>query len=202
MTEYDYSEDGRRRFMATQQRIAKWAQSAPTPADPFTPRTIVPTARPSQFGPAASGAGPGSRASTARAPPMHLSRRFGSSTHHTVRSSRAPSMQSHSRSPSMQSHSRSPSHAYTHTHTARAPSVSPSESISQAGARSPSVRTQQSRGPSHFSGAGSSHTTHTVHHHHRPTTYIISAPPSPAPARSQGVIILPRRGKAPKVVYY
>ncbi|KAJ7509036.1 hypothetical protein B0H11DRAFT_1361150 [Mycena galericulata] len=131
MTEYDYSEEGRRRYVATQNRIAKWVhqtESAPTLKSPFTPRS--------------------------------------------------------------------------HTGSA-APTVYPSQSISQA-PMSPSPSTHHSQSSRTSSSSHRSHHSHG-HQHHRSPTYIISPPPSPGYAHGQrphGVIILPRRGQAPSVVYY
>ncbi|KAJ7090622.1 hypothetical protein C8R44DRAFT_817764 [Mycena epipterygia] len=196
MTEYDYSEEGRRRYIATQNRIAKWVDhtdSVPQLKSPFSPRSSTgsdATARPHQYGP--SRAGSGSR----RPPTMQFSR--GPSTHQTYRPSQAGTRPPPSglRSqiyppPSQGGGSRPP-----------ASTVYPSQSISQAPMHSQhSAPTHSSQ--SHRSSSASSHHSRHTHHQHRPSTYVISPPPSPSHGNGpQGVIIFPRRRKAPTVVYY
>lgn len=197
MTEYDYSEEGRRRYMATQKRIAKWVdntESAPQLKSPFAPRSNTgsdATARPPPHGP--SRLGPGSH----RPSTMQYSRGPATMTQHTYRASHAGSRPPPSalRSQFSAHPPPSPSHGASR---AAPTTVYPSESISQAPMqRSQNSSSSQHSRSTHRSSASSSHSHHT-HHHHRAPTYIISPPPSPA--GSQGVIILPRRGKAPRVV--
>ncbi|KAJ7060304.1 hypothetical protein C8F01DRAFT_192743 [Mycena amicta] len=195
MTEYDYSGEGRRRFMATQRRIANWVdqtESTPTLKSPFTPRSVT-------------------------------------SSHHRGSHSAWPSS-SKSKHPSSRSHS--DSHSSSGTRTSRTSShsssrhtdsytstVSPSDSISQVSSHRPS----HLHSHSHSSGTRFRHTSHghpapmlmanpptptysyptytTAQQYVRPSadgrSYIISRAPS-----TQGMVIFPQPGRAPRVVFY
>ncbi|KAJ7694406.1 hypothetical protein B0H17DRAFT_1199270 [Mycena rosella] len=147
MTEYDYSEEGRARYAATQKRIAQWAHGTPTLSSlksPFTPRSSVysgsdATARP-HHGP--------SRAPSHH-PSTHQSHR--PSTHHTYR----------------------PSQAGTRSQVTSS-TVYPSQSISQAPAPS-AHRSHASTHRS--SSSHHSHHTHHYHSPPPPSTYVVSPPP-------------------------
>ncbi|KAJ7495469.1 hypothetical protein FB451DRAFT_1214175 [Mycena latifolia] len=187
MTEYDYSPEGRARYAATQRRIASWARGTPSGPhlkSPFSPRSDMgsdATVRPGAY----AYGGPSTMHRTNRTP-----------THHTYRS---PTQYTY-RSPTQYTY-RPPTHAGTRSQ-ATASSVTPSQSISQAPP------------PSHHTHAShrthSSHKTHSSHHSrsqasshgHRPSapsTYVVTPPPGHA---ARGVIIFPRRGHPPSVVYY
>ncbi|KAJ7054582.1 hypothetical protein C8F01DRAFT_478540 [Mycena amicta] len=189
MTEYDYSGEGRRRFMATQRRIANWVdqtESSPTLKSPFTPRSV-----------ATSSHHRGSHSSS-KSKPHPSSRSHSSSGTRTSRTS---------------SHSSS-RHTGSYTST-----VSPSDSISQVSSHRPS----HSHSHSHSSGTRFRHTSHghpvpmlmanpptptysyptyaTAQQYVRPSadgrSYIISRAPS-----TQGMVIFPQPGRAPRVVFY
>ncbi|KAJ6630425.1 hypothetical protein B0H10DRAFT_986063 [Mycena sp. CBHHK59/15] len=154
MTEYDYSEEGRRRYIATQNRIAKWvhdSESSPQLKSPFSPRSNTgsdATVRQQQYGP--------SRPSSHRSSTMQFSR--GPTSQHSHRTSQAsgppPSRLSSQIYPASQGGSRAP-----------ASTVHPSQSISQA----PSQRMESS--PSHHHRTG------------RPTIVIIATGHQPTSSR-------------------
>ncbi|KAJ6559817.1 hypothetical protein B0H19DRAFT_1145856 [Mycena capillaripes] len=167
MSEYDYSEEGRRRYIATQNRIAQWVQStesSPQLASPFSP--------PSNTGSGSSTQGrhlygyPG----TASHPPPAM--QYGPMTHGN------PHVHRHQ--PPSGFHP--PVSGYSPS-SSRSSTVLPSHSISQA----PIQQMWSTKSPSTHS-PHSSH-SHRTHHHHRSRT-------------APGVIILPRRGMAPQVVFY
>jgi hypothetical protein len=195
MTEYDYSEEGRRRYIATQNRIANWANNTPSPSQlrsPFAPSSSASsqaTARPRQY----SSSGTGSRqASMMQFSPGPMTHR----THQTYRQSQAPS-----RPPPSGGRSQAYPSPSQGSFRSPASTVFPSQSISQAPTqRMWSTASPSTHAPTHRSHRSSSHhSSHHSHHHHRSPTYIISPPPS-AGHRTPGVIILPRKGKGPKVV--
>jgi len=194
MTEYDYSEEGRRRYIATQNRIAKWVhhtESSSQLMSPFSPPSRT-----------------GSRPST-----THFSHGpMTSPTHQTYRHSHAPhdspfslyDLPSHVYPASSQSSSSSRS--------GPASTMSPSDSISQAQAPVLQMpmhqfhRSSSSHHSSHHTHPSSHRSSHAhhAHHRHRAPTYIISPPPPPSghAYRAPGVIILPRPGRTPQVVFY
>ncbi|KAF8198833.1 hypothetical protein K438DRAFT_694587 [Mycena galopus ATCC 62051] len=183
MTEYDYSPEGHQRFLATQNRIAKWVHS--------TESASAPRLR-SFYSPPPMGSEAFHHSSvTSRRP-------HASSAHRTTHyRPQAPRTNSHASSYQSAS-SRSGSGSYS-----RAPSslVTPSQSISQAARRSSAP--SYSSGPSPYYTQNSSPSHHRSHHpHHRPAAYVISAPAPPPGYRTSGIVIVPRRGHSPQVVFY
>ncbi|KAF7342743.1 hypothetical protein MSAN_01989400 [Mycena sanguinolenta] len=194
MTEYDYSEEGRQRFLSTQRRITKWVrstESASAPqfrSQPYSPPPMGSEAfRLQDYHPSAS----------------HSHRSHGQTSHRTY----------HESQPSRMSPSSSRSGSGSHFS-----SVTPSQSISQA-PRTPSSTHSHSHSPthsvshhssSHYSHPSSYHSlshSHSHHHHHRHRhpTYVTPQPvlpPNTYGYRTPGVIIIPRRGQSPQVVFY
>ncbi|KAJ7479243.1 hypothetical protein FB451DRAFT_1241031 [Mycena latifolia] len=173
MTEYDYSPQARARAADTQRRIAAWARA--TPSGPSLKSPFAPSST--------SGSGSGYGGPSAYHAPTHL----------TYRAPTPPGA----------------SHAGTRSQV-RAPSVTPSESISQAPARphhtrsSSSHHTRSSHSSSHHSRSQASYSSYSSSHGrrpHAPSAYVVTSPPA-YPGRAGGVIIFPRRGHAPQVVYY
>ncbi|KAJ7027091.1 hypothetical protein C8F04DRAFT_1123437 [Mycena alexandri] len=175
MTEYDFSEEGRRRQIETQNRISTWVRSTES-----SPQLKSPFSAPSHTGSSGSGR-PHHRGAGSQQPPM------SHRTHQSYRQLQRPSRSVHSGSGS-----RSSSQKSSHTST-----LFPSPSISHAPV-SPSTH----YGPAHSSHRSSHHSSHHACHHPQPRTYIVSPPPSTEYSRTPGVIILPRHGQAPQVVFY
>ncbi|KAJ7479250.1 hypothetical protein FB451DRAFT_175457 [Mycena latifolia] len=199
MMEYDYSPQARAKYDATQRRIAAWARA--TPSGPQLKSPFAPSST--------SGSGSGSGSGYGYAGPSA----YRAPTHHTYR---APT-----------------SHAGTRSQ-GRAPSVTPSESISQAPSRLHHTRSSHSSSSHHSSShhsrsqasyssysSPSSHSRSSSSHHSRsqasyssshgrsaPSAYVVATPgpgpsayvvaPPPGAAGTGGVIILPRRGHAPR----
>jgi len=182
MSEYDYSEEGRRRYIATQNRIAQWVHSTES-----SPQLASPFSSPSNTGSGGSTQGRhryGYPGTASHPPPAMQYGPMTQGTHHVHR--HQPPSGFH---PPVSGYSPSSSRSST---------VLPSHSISQA----PIQHMWSTNSPSTHSPPTSHHSKRT-HHHHRSRTYIIPPPPPHGYApRSPGVIILPRRGMAPQVVFY
>lgn len=199
MTEYDYSAEGRQRYLATQTRITNWVNSTPSPSQlssPFSPSSHTgshATTRSSHSS---------SSAHSHRAPQTRST--YGSPSHQPSRALGSPScggLSSHVHIPPSSSSSfRSGSGSRPF-----AASVTPSQSISQA-----PMRHAHSHSSTHRSSSSSHHSSHHSHspvhshsnHHYQrqPSAYIISPPPSRHAHRTPGIIIFPRVGHSPQVV--
>ncbi|KAJ7772363.1 hypothetical protein B0H16DRAFT_1513228 [Mycena metata] len=179
MTEYDYSEEGRRRQIETRNRITRWVRSTESSHELTSPFSA-------SYHSGSSGSGRRhSRSTRSHHAPTHRA-------HQSYLQSQTPSHSAYSDSTSRY-HSSS-SHSSSRTST-----VFPSHSISQAPV---SLRSSSApHAPLHSSHRPSHHSSRHHSHHHPPSrTYIVSPPPSAQHYRASGVIILPRHGQAPRVV--
>lgn len=182
MTEYDYSEEGYRRYMATQHRIAKWTEDTANCASQFQ----------SPFIPA-SGARTARTASSYR--PLPARRNSHSGTAHTAANfnfGRGGTTYHYSQAPpsSSRHHAPTPPPLITRrSQTHPSPSQSSRYSSSSRPVQQPSPSaTSPSR---HSSGHSSSHR----HHHHRhqsnnSPTYVIETP-APSKHYTNGYVIVP-----------
>ncbi|KAJ6449351.1 hypothetical protein C8R45DRAFT_1044977 [Mycena sanguinolenta] len=195
MTEYDYSEEGRQSFLANQRRVGNWVRSTETAS--------TPQLRSQPYSPPPMGS-EAFRLQDYHSSVSHYHHSHAQTGHHSYHS------QASRTSPSS---SRNGSGSYFS-------SVTPSQSISQA-PRTPSSTHSHSHSHSHFpthsvshhSSSHSSHPSsyhrsshsHSHHHHHGHPTYMTpqpALPPNTYGYRTPGVIIIPRRGQSPRVVFY
>jgi len=187
MTEYDYSEEGYRRYMATQHRIAKWTEDTANCASQFQSPFV-----------------PGSEARTARTTssyrPLPARRHSHSRTVHSAANTnfrRGGTPHHYSQAPP--SSSRHTAHAPPPLITRRSQAYSFHGQSSHYSSSSRPVQqpTSYATSPSrHSSGRSSSHR----HHQSNSPTYVIQTP-APSKHYTNGYVIVPPGYGQVRVVY-